>query len=904
MSYSKDIDFWFYDIGVNVIPIPYMSKKPTVKWEIWQDQPIPSEVYESWKSSGDFNANCAIIMGKVWRGQYVGKYLACLDIDNAKGIKEFLSKLGKVDTLEKLAEKTIIEQHHDTKDKKVHIYFMVEKPLSKRSGIGWPNNKSEDIPALEVKSEGKHGVMCCTPSLHANGHPYQIIGTRIPLVLNENKSKILEDQIDQIYKTYSQNINHSNSNLTAELRLIATTRRIGPNPPKISKGSRSNTLISLVRVILNQHHRTMDIQDIRSFVEEVNQKLCHPPLSKEELDGIWEKDFDYLLKDLDSGKLGPRRNDGNENTEGNSRVKSKTELLTYKYTFKGQLYESVIIDERPFFLTTKDDEAILESFLEEETRILRPPALEEYPSYTPYTFKDIDEVKKYIDLIYSQDNTLDNLVKVISDQISKYIVHHKQILDYITALILFSYFQDKSPTVPYSMFVSDNGSGKSTIGNVFECFGYRCINMTDPTTANIFRIFGTVEPGQCTLVLDEAEKIDQEKDMMSILKTGYENGKKVQRINPLGKQEHFHTFGLKTMLAERSPNPFHAKGVLDRTFIISNYKGRPQLDIKETKISEKGKTEFSFYKNLLLIYRLMHFNDNIQDIDTGLEGREKELCKPLLQLFFNTKFLSKVVRVLETLLDEKNTRKANSLEREILEVVMDLIKEGHKDGIIPIPNLWDGIIRKTNSARNQFDDSNVISESHGTISKNSLLKMVRDRFGAKEKRYSSVRCLCFDYEKIVKNYEDYVKEEKPTKIDCKPINNYDANDTNDANMESLFNSFFQGGRSNPTVNEIQLGDKFPKANRQNGLDKNSEHSTPSKFSMGLENSVISVIPVIDTLRQNTTTREYGDEILPLNNTDKIYRKWKGGDIWGCNSCNDRGDKHYMLKHPCKNNKKM
>ena len=76
------------------------------------------------------------------------------------------------------------------------------------------------------------------------------------------------------------------------------------------------------------------------------------------------------------------------------------------------------------------------------------------------------------------------------------------------------------------MFVSDNGSGKSTIGNVFEFLGYRCVNMTDPTTANLFRIFGTIEAGQCTLVLDEAEKIDQDKDMMSILKTGYETVKK------------------------------------------------------------------------------------------------------------------------------------------------------------------------------------------------------------------------------------------------------------------------------------------------------------------------------------------------------------------------------------------
>jgi hypothetical protein len=113
------------------------------------------------------------------------------------------------------------------------------------------------------------------------------------------------------------------------------------------------------------------------------------------------------------------------------------------------------------------------------------------------------------------------------------------------------------------MFVSDNEGEKSTIGDVMEVLGYRCVNMTDPTTANLFRIFGTVEGGQCMLVLDEAEKIDQDNDMMSILKTGYQHNKKVQRINPFGKQEHFHTFGLKIMLAERSPHPTNAKGVLN-----------------------------------------------------------------------------------------------------------------------------------------------------------------------------------------------------------------------------------------------------------------------------------------------------------------------------------------------------
>ena len=103
--------------------------------------------------------------------------------------------------------------------------------------------------------------------------------------------------------------------------------------------------------------------------------------------------------------------------------------------------------------------------------------------------------------------SIDSLFWKINEFVSKFIVHHPHILDYISALILFSYFQDKFSTIPYTMFVSDGGSGKSTIGNVFEDLGYRCVNMTDPTTANIFRIFGTIEAGQCTLVLDEARKL-------------------------------------------------------------------------------------------------------------------------------------------------------------------------------------------------------------------------------------------------------------------------------------------------------------------------------------------------------------------------------------------------------------
>lgn len=259
----------------------------------------------------------------------------------------------------------------------------------------------------------------------------------------------------------------------------------------------------------------------------------------------------------------------------------------------------------------------------EDTKVIRPMDKDRYAS-NPYIFRDREEFEKYGAALIEKKVTTDFLFRRIRRIIPKCIVHDEYVLDYIVALIIFSYFQDLFATVPYTMFVSDNGNGKSAIGNFFELLAFRPVSMTDPTVANITHVFGTLESGQCTLVLDEAEKIDKDKDMMSILKTGYENGKKVQRINQFGLQEHFHTFGLKIMLGERAPNPLIAKGVLDRTFKFSNYKGRPELDIKVIKRvnnskNAKIKEYFESLRKLLLVLRIMSHDKQIIDIETGLE---------------------------------------------------------------------------------------------------------------------------------------------------------------------------------------------------------------------------------------------------------------------------------------------
>lgn len=479
-----------------------------------------------------------------------------------------------------------------------------------------------------------------------------------------------------------------------------------------------------------------------------------------------------------------------------SSEKPKKQIKAYKYSSRTRTYEAILIGGNPRFIYLDHGEIQFCDKIDQESRAIVPPHEEDYP-YRPITFESEEEIKNFVDMITNRKIGMETLFSKIRDVISKFIVHENHILDFITALILFSYFQDKFPSVPYTMFVSDNGSGKSTIGDVFEMLGYRCVNMTDPTTANLFRIFGTVDSGQCMLVLDEAEKIDQDKEIMSILKTGYQNGKKIQRINNLGYQEHFHTFGLKVMLAERSPNPSAAKGVLDRTFMITNYKGKPELDIKEIKKPKNPRhlkicNELDFLRKTLLINRLLNYGNNIDDIETGLEGRDKELCKPVLQLFWDTEVLKKIERLFEILLDEKNKAKANSLERDVLDVVVDLLNV-YPNGRIPFSVIWITLRDKVNGHEIPYRSNEMDTEMHGTIYKRFISNLLRDRFGATNPntRNAKFRELVFKVEEIKRYQADYSKEATNTKISCKLVDLGDSNDHNDNDRMNPFSSFFQ-----------------------------------------------------------------------------------------------------------------
>ena len=223
---------------------------------------------------------------------------------------------------------------------------------------------------------------------------------------------------------------------------------------------------------------------------------------------------------------------------------------------------------------------------------------------------------------------------------------------------------------------------RSLLAETFRAIAYKAVVMTDPTALNLFRLLGVVEPVQCTMILEEADKIDKSPELMAILKTGYSWYGSVPKINPYTlKQEFFYAYCPKIIVSERSLNQSIAKGVNSRTFPINCIKGSTKHDIKEalnptnTGGPEKEKLlELMNFRKLLLIYRLKHFKDPIPDLDVGVEGREKELVKHSIQLFYGSKCLSEVIETLQKFLDNKNEKKDSSIESILLKVVATLVK--------------------------------------------------------------------------------------------------------------------------------------------------------------------------------------------------------------------------------------
>jgi replicative DNA helicase Mcm len=303
---NRVVNYWYYDIGANVIPAITQAKtiQQGISWSKWQKESIPVTEFEKWKDDGFFDQGIGVICGKVHRGPFAGKFLSAIDADNKLAIEELCSsttnpngaddnnKINNNYTIDKLAQVTIVEQHLDNPDK-AHIYFISERRnlITKSSDNNKPDKANllinNEIPAFEIKGAGT--LMFATPSPHKSGNRYQFIGTAAaPMVLNEASVEDLENRIDKICRRYGLTYLDNEINAASGKSLTPIQELFKEGSAVHQGNNRHEALMRVMESLLTRTRNILSLEEIIELSRKWNQNHCVPPLDDREFEKQWK----------------------------------------------------------------------------------------------------------------------------------------------------------------------------------------------------------------------------------------------------------------------------------------------------------------------------------------------------------------------------------------------------------------------------------------------------------------------------------------------------------------------------------------------------------------------------------------------------------------------------------------
>lgn len=300
-NFNDWADFWRHLVGINAIPADTAKKKPLVSWSQYQDEPIPESLHEQWKSTGAFSAGIAVILGKVWHNrQKEGLYLIGIDCDNAKAIEEICSRNEQIISLSQLAQWTLVEQHSDNLSK-AHVLLYSHKPFPKKSsdsnGQLNPKLNANEVPAIEVKGLGSHGILFVTPSIHKNGQPYQIIGTYDPVIADD-----FVIQIDNICRKYSIPYLGGNGENGKAVPFPPIQDLFKSDYTILEGHNRHEAVLRAMESLIARNCVILSLEEIKPLAEQWNLKHCDPPLDDKEFEKQWTCATDFISKNANDQK--------------------------------------------------------------------------------------------------------------------------------------------------------------------------------------------------------------------------------------------------------------------------------------------------------------------------------------------------------------------------------------------------------------------------------------------------------------------------------------------------------------------------------------------------------------------------------------------------------------------------
>lgn len=295
---NEGADFWYYEIGVNSIPINTQNKGKNgqlspISYTNYQfngksynlRNEMPEDVFEHLKKSNLYADGIGVAGGKIQRGKNQGLYLQMMDLDNQQAIDTIFPN-----GIEKLKQSTLVEQHADRLDK-LHCYFITKRPMKNIASATKKNIK------VELKTESSHGLHFVAPSMHASGNRYEIVSyTREP--------KLIED-VDNFEKKILK-IACIKEEIKLKIKDNSVKAVDAEAKEKVKDTNRGGWILSkLGSYFAKIHIDEIDEIDCINKALSLNQKLGEPYDDLEKVRGLGIQFYnDYRIND-DDAKLNP-----------------------------------------------------------------------------------------------------------------------------------------------------------------------------------------------------------------------------------------------------------------------------------------------------------------------------------------------------------------------------------------------------------------------------------------------------------------------------------------------------------------------------------------------------------------------------------------------------------------------
>lgn len=458
----------------------------------------------------------------------------------------------------------------------------------------------------------------------------------------------------------------------------------------------------------------------------------------------------YRVFELQKGGNGKASSADSPRPQAKDDEPLKKSYKAMKYSGSGPLYESVKLAGLPQFVSFINDKLIFANSIEEPSRVLKPY---EENAPEPYSFKDESELQSFIDM--AKKETLDSLYRKVKRTVQAFNETDPGYITIIAADVLFSYFQDKIGTCHYLFLHGHTGSGKGSILETFSQLGYRTVLVSNATAANIYRLVGPVERGQVTILIDEANNLQNDLFIMECLKTGYKSNGMVPRImdasSSNAEQVFYFTYGFKMIAAEHLPSESKAEGLLNRCFNLKTYPAEPKYKIDKVvnpggdPLLQKLKGELEKLRKLLFAFRLIHYDEPINDLKLTIDGRDEELCSPLVRLFQKSEVLEEIMKTLYEFVREKREVRSEGLDKNLITMTVEILKE-KKDNPdqLPFSAIWAALKDRLRGQDIDAEPQSMMTAAFGKISYRMVSQRLK-KFGAKHgKDPDGNRILVFD----------------------------------------------------------------------------------------------------------------------------------------------------------------